>query len=306
LLVCPALFYPAAGLPSETSLIGGPGGDIRVRMECSPGAYVTGFSASGGIYFSGDVNVLRRLRFTCTGFTAGAQGSVPPGVEPRHGIGLETSTSVRCPDGEALFRISAHTGAFVDSIVAAGCRTRSGWDSAPIEVRVGGSGGSYHGLACPAGEALYRIDARAGNAVDSLKGYCRRFPPQEVDPNAPVFDEAPAQGTIVTLSATNGGEIALRAHGVMAPVTLELQVVSPYASRFALVAARSTSGVGDVALSTAPLATLSSGTSMSRVLRISGPVVVNPVTGSPAVPVAVTARDGAGRTTKRSFTVYLR
>lgn len=150
----------------------------------------------------------------------------------------------RSAQGRAFESLSA-------AILFAGCRTRGGRDGAWIDVRVGGSGGSFHALNCPAGEALYRVDARSGNAIDSLEGCCRRFPPQEVDPNAPVFDEAPAQGSTVTLSATTGGEIVLRAQGITAPVVMDLHAMSNCASRFALVAAISASRTG-TAMSSRP------------------------------------------------------
>ena len=206
----------------------------------------------------------------------------------------------RSAQGRAFESLSA-------AILFAGCRTRGGRDGAWIDVRVGGSGGSFHALNCPAGEALYRVDARSGNAIDSLEGCCRRFPPQEVDPNAPVFDEAPAQGSTVTLSATTGGEIVLRAQGITAPVVMDLHAMSNCASRFALVAAISASRTGTAMSSRPPPpATLPGTTSISRVLRVSGPIPVNPLSEAPAVPVTLAARDAAGRTTQRTFMVYLR
>ena len=225
--LCALILDAGAASGSETPRIGGPGGDRTVRMECGPGTYLTGFSARGGVYFPGDFNVLRRLRFSCRNFTVtgSLDGATPDGVEPRYGIGQETTASVRCPDGEALHKIVVYAGLYVDSIRFAYCSDDN--RVFPLEVRVGGSGGQQASLSCPSGERLYRVDARAGDAIDSLRGYCRRFPPAPVDPNAPVFDAAPAKGAIVTLSAMTGGEIPLRAHGATGPVTRSLQVRSP-------------------------------------------------------------------------------
>lgn len=304
--LCALILDAGAASGSETPRIGGPGGDRTVRMECGPGTYLTGFSARGGVHFPGDFNVLRRLRFSCRNFTVtgSPDGATPDGVEPRYGIGQETTASVRCPDGEALHKIVVYAGLYVDSIRFAYCSDDN--RVFPLEVRVGGSGGQQASLSCPSGERLYRVDARAGDAIDSLRGYCRRFPPAPVDPNAPVFDAAPAQGAIVTLPAMTGGEIPLRAHGATGPVTLSLQVLSPYASRFDLIVPRVAAGTITTALPATQLASATSATAVSRILRLTGPVAVNPQSGSPTVPVAITVRDGAGRTTTRSFTVYLK
>lgn len=222
--------------------------------------------------------------------------------------------SFGCDRDEALYQISAYTGFYVDSIDSAGCRHRNGspspavLDPAPVlgTSRPGRRDGTYRSLICPTGKALYRIDARVGSAVDSLQGYCRSFPPQAADPNAPVFDAAPAPGSTVALSARTGGEIALRAHGVTGPVTMSQQVPGPYASYFALAAPRKPIGTGTIASSTAVLPPAITATSISRVLRVTGPVPVFPVNGAPLVPVTITVRDGAGRTTTRFFYVYLR
>ena len=103
-----------------------------------------------------------------------------------------------------------------------------------------------------------------------------------------------------------GGEIALCAHGATGPVTLSLQVLSPYASRFELIVPRVAAGTFTTALPATQLASATSATAVSRTLRLTGPVAVNALSGSPTVPVAITVRDGAGRTTTRSFTVYLK
>lgn len=218
--------------------------------------------------------------------------------------------SFSCSPDQALYRISAHTSSYVDSIDSAGCRRSDGSAStaafvSSYYVRPARRDGTYRSLNCPVGQALYRIDARVGSAVDSLRGYCRTFPPQEPDPNAPVFDAAPTQGSTVPVSAVNGGEIALAAHGDTAPVTMTQHVSGPYASRFTLVASRSPIGTTATAGSSA-LQLETTPRSISRVLRVSGPVPVSHLAGAPLVPVTITVRDGAGRTTTRVFNVYLR
>lgn len=39
----------------------------------------------------------------------------------------------------------------------------------------GGTTGNRSGCDCPAGEGLYKVEARVGGSIDSLKGYCRKF-----------------------------------------------------------------------------------------------------------------------------------
>jgi hypothetical protein len=291
---------------SQTARVGGSGGDYSVRMECGPDAFVVGVHAAAGQNFPSDLNLVRELRFTCRGFGANTSETSPSGVSPRYGLGNETRATVSCPDGRAMTSLAVRAGLYIDAILEIGCVGPGGQEGAPLALNVGGRGGSYQSLLCPSGEALYRIDARAGDAVDSLKGYCRRFPPLQIDPNAPVFDQAPAQGAVITLSAASGGEIGLRAHGVTGPVTLNLQVTSPYASRFALVMPRTAIAPSIAPLPGAQLTPIAAATSTSRALRVTGPVYLNPLAGSPVVPIALTVRDGAGRTAVRTFQVYLK
>ena len=105
----------------------------------------------------------------------------------------------------------------------------------------------------------------------------------------------------MVLSAANGGEIPLLAHGSVGPVTLSLQAQSPYSSLFELVPNYQPDYSGR---SAAPAAGF---LFISRILRVKGPVpVVTPLGQPTVVLVAVTVRDGAGRTAVRSFQVQLR
>jgi len=318
-----ALVCPGTSRASLTERIGGSGGADIQRVECSePASFLTSFTAHYTTV-SKDFYVLHSMRFSCV-LAAGPQQGIkwtldaavdadPVTIDPYYFAGGdEASEAFSCSTDQALYRISAYTGSYVDAIDSAGCRNRNGPASTAVGPtpgrlkRPGRRDGTYRSLTCATGQALYRIDARAGNAVDSLQGYCRTFPPQAADPNAPVFDAAPAQGSTVALSAMTGGEIALRAHGITAPVAMSQQVSGPYASRFALATPRNPIGIGATAGSTALLTPTIATTTISRVLRVSGPVPVNPVTGPPIVPVTITVRDAAGRTTTRVFNVYLR
>jgi hypothetical protein len=323
LLLCVAacaLLHPGTSRAAMTGRIGGDGGAKTQRVECNyANAFLTSFTAKY-IPVSKDFYVLRAIRFSCIVAAGSEQGSkwtldsdveaAPVSIDPTYGPVLgsgEVMESFACSSDQALYRISAYTGSYVDAIDSAGCRRRDGSASTavsepPLFTRPGRRDGTYRSLTCPSGQALYRIDARVGSAVDSLQGYCRTFPPQVADPNAPVFDAAPAQGSTVAVSAVTGGEIALRAHGVMRPVTMSHQVSGPYASRFALATPLGPIGTGTAALLTTSIAA----TTVSRVLRVSGPVPVSQFTGAPLVPVTITVRDGAGRTTTRFFNVYLR
>jgi len=298
-----ALICFGASHASETERVGGTGGQRTWRLECEQAdGLLTGMYALGGPRTPLDMSLVRQVGFVCRGFGAGAYERWTQVVPPVGGFEVinETFNEVHCPPGEALYAIDVRAGLYVDSIRAVRCRNRAGRASSPIQVNVGGSGGQDWSLQCPAGEALYRVDAKAGTAIDSLKGYCRRFPPPQVDPNAPVFDGAPAQGAVVTLYGMYGGEIPVRAHGATGPVTLSLQVLSPYASRFELVQPPMVTRVPG-----AQLAAAAPATSISRTLRVKGPIPVGTL-GPTLVPITLTLRDGAGRTAVRRFQVRLR
>src|SRR5689334_7455289 len=44
-----------------------------------------------------------------------------------------------------------------------------------VNVNAGGDGGTRSYVACPDGEGLFKVEARVGDAIDSMKGYCRIF-----------------------------------------------------------------------------------------------------------------------------------
>lgn len=287
-----------------TERIGGTGGDRTVRMECGAEAFMTGIDASGGASNPLDTSLVRVLSFECTGF--GATTSFGPTTAARAGLGHLMNLThgvARCAAGEVLSTVHLRAGFYIDQIQSVSCVGRNGLPSSPIVVGAGGGGGSPYTLQCPSGEALYRVDAMVGGAIDSLRGHCRLFPLR------PAFDEAPAEGALITVSVTNTAEIPLRAHGATGPVTMSLQVPGMWASHFELAPPVLVPGpidrppIGTRVPISRP-ATGAAATSISRVLRVKGPVPVVPVSAR-VVPVTLALRDGAGLTSSRSFRVTL-
>jgi hypothetical protein len=205
-----------------------------------------------------------------------------------------------------MYAIGLRAGTYIDAVLWAACRDAGGRPVSGGNLNVGNAGAAgfipMQVLECPSGDALYRVDARVGSAIDSLKGYCRPFPLR------PVFDEAPAEGALITVSVTNDAEIRLRAHGSTGPVTMSLQVPSAWTSRFELASPIPVPGaIIPPTVGTRVQATRLAGsgaTSISRVLRVKGPVPSVPVSAR-VVPVTLTVRDGAGLTSSRSFRVQL-
>lgn len=298
-----ALVCAGTSRAGQTERIGGRG-NRTVRMDCGADAFMTGVEAEGGASSPLDTRLVRVLWFECAAFSAmGASGTtaaVRAGYldGPSHGL-------ARCGAREAIQTVHLFAGMYIDRIEAVSCVGEDSRLRTPITVNAGGGGGSPYALRCPSGEALYRVDATAGSAIDSLQGFCRPFPLR------PSFDEAPAEGTLLPVSVTNAAAIRLRAHGATGPVTLSYSVPSMWASRFDLVLPPPLPGtiVAPSVGTRVPVAVTAPGsgtaaTSITRVLRVKGPVPVVPVSAR-IVPVTLTVRDGAGRTSTRSFRVQL-
>lgn len=289
----------------QTERIGGRG-DRTVRMDCGADAFMTGIEAEGGASNPLDTRLVRVLSLECTAFSAmGVSGTT---TTVRASLGYLDGLShglARCGAREVVQTVHLSAGLYIDRIEAVSCVGEDGRLRTPIPVNAGGGGGSPYALRCPNGEALYRIDATAGMAIDSLQGFCRPFPLR------PSFDEAPAEGALIQASVANDAFIRLRAHGATGPVTLGYSVPAMWASHFELTlppllpGAITSPTIGTRAPVSATLPGAGSAAiSITRVLRIKGPVPAVPVSAR-IVPVTLTVRDGAGRTSSRSFRVQL-
>jgi hypothetical protein len=186
-VVAALLFFAMFGAPAsvraaETQRIGGDGGSRTVNMDCGAGSFIVGVVATGGKDFSLAPNIVRKLRFRCrtydgttfgttTTLTTEAVADAPAKVSI-------SSNSVTCESGNAIFDIDLNAGTYIDRISSFTCvRPTSG--STNLNFNVGGDGGNRQVMHCPLAEALYKVEARVGSSIDSLKGYCRAFGPLE-------------------------------------------------------------------------------------------------------------------------------
>lgn len=219
-IVCSAAPAARAG---ETERIGGPGGEKTVRMDCGANGFITGIYARSGRYIGYDAHLVRDLSVTCTPFDGSTVGASPPRVEAKYGHSQEMSKSVQCPKGvHAIHMITVKAGLYIDRVKEASCRdtTSMTGSTGPMPIEVGGNGGLFKFLACPSGQALYRLDARTGDAIDSLQGFCRRFPP----PNP----ESVAQAAQITSSLAPKPPFSLPASGAYRQLQFNVPSAMPW------------------------------------------------------------------------------
>ncbi len=168
----------AVAIAGETARVGGSGGTKTVRMDCGPGAFMVGVWAEGGRDNPIGFNLVRRLRFTCRAFSGTTPGNTVTQTPEAAGTSRVTANVSRnqtsCASSMVLTSLDLYAGTYIDRLAAVDCRDGSG-NTRFSSVNVGGEGGQRSNLQCPSGEGLYRVDARVGAAIDSLKGYCRPF-----------------------------------------------------------------------------------------------------------------------------------
>lgn len=185
-VVCRATFVVlhlgllAAPVGAHTTIerVGGEGGTATVVMDCGPDAFMVGLSADGARDNPIAPNLVRKLRFSCRTFSGTVPGNstsqtreaaagVQGNLNPSHG-------SVQCPQGMVIHDLEINAGLYIDRIARVECRSPSS-QQAWLNVNVGGEGGSRQFLQCASGEGLFRVEARIGSSIDSLKGNCRAF-----------------------------------------------------------------------------------------------------------------------------------
>jgi len=162
-------------IAGSTALVGGSGGTSTVTMDCGSTAFIVGVTASGGQDGQFGSNLLRKIRFTCkpfTGTTPGTSTSQTPEASAAKQATLSLSSAAGNCTSAPVGNIRLRGGIFIDRVGEADC-----FDNQVVALNVGGFGGSDANLACPGGEALFKVVAKVGDAIDSLQGFCRSFTP---------------------------------------------------------------------------------------------------------------------------------
>jgi hypothetical protein len=169
----------AAFTLTETPWVGTSAGRRTVTMDCGSGGYIVGVSASGGQDNPLGFNLLRRIRFKCRlfdGTTPGATTSyTTEAVGDKSNLYSISRGSADCASSEVLTGVTLYAGLFIDRLSAANCATSTSSGGTYLTFSVGGTGGTKSGFYCRAAQALYRVHARVGDQIDSMKGYCRSF-----------------------------------------------------------------------------------------------------------------------------------
>ncbi|MFN2509984.1 MAG: hypothetical protein ABR568_00920 [Pyrinomonadaceae bacterium] len=158
--------------------LGGGGGTRTVTLDCGSNAFIVGVTGFAGKDGPIGFNVIRKVRFTCQAFN----GTTPVGAtsQTAEAAGTKQATTEisigggNCPAGQVITHMSVLAGVYIDRIVSLACEGATG-GTPSVKVNVGGFGGSPATGVCPDNEALYKVDVRVGDVVDSLTGSCRPF-----------------------------------------------------------------------------------------------------------------------------------
>lgn len=169
----------AAFTATETPWVGSSAGRHTVAMDCGSSAYIVGVSASAGQDNPLGFNLVRRIRFKCRAFSGTTPGSTlsytTEAVGDKSAAFSLSSGSGECASSEAMTGVTLYAGWYIDRLASADCATSMSSGGTYLTFTVGGSGGTKAGFYCPPAQALYRVDARVGDQIDSMKGYCRSF-----------------------------------------------------------------------------------------------------------------------------------
>lgn len=258
---------------SETARVGGGGGNRTVSMDCGAGAFIVGVTAGGGRDGSFGFNLVRRIKFTCRAFdgaTPGGSSTTIEAVSDKQATTNQSTGTASCPTGEAMGEMELYAGSFIDRVNAANCITTGSVGMDWVNANVGGDGGDRHFLSCPFNEALYKVEARVGDAIDSVKGFCRTFAtatrtvPQQLDATAnpkpsraspTVIPVGSSKTFSFTISAFNAGyrtldvgvtaETDLLGGAGLNPPEFKLELLNPSGT---VVVSKSFSKTSDVAI----------------------------------------------------------
>ena len=178
LLGSAAVLIAASMVASETPRIGGSGGRRTVTMDCGTNAYIVGATARGGKDGMIGFNLVRQIKFNCrtfSGITPGATTTQTIQASSDKAATVDvTNGSGSCSSSFVVDYLEFKTGIFIDRFSTIGCKSAA-QDQSVVNMNTGGDGGSRAFLDCPSTEALYKVEARVGDAIDSVKGFCRAF-----------------------------------------------------------------------------------------------------------------------------------
>jgi hypothetical protein len=213
---------------SETPRVGGGGGDRTVNLDCGSGKFVVGAIAKGGK--DNNIlapNILRNLKLHCRAFTNIDGGGAGPEAGARSTTVEATATATAsqdvtqndryCGGPLVVTKLTLRAGVYIDQLTTMLCR-RATWADETLNFNVGGSSGDIRTIECPAGEALYKLEAKTGASIDSLKGYCRAFNTTPL--HREIMDSANPRPT-----ASNPMKVRLR---TTAAITFNVPRTSPF------------------------------------------------------------------------------
>jgi hypothetical protein len=118
------------------------------------------------------------VKFICRSFTNGTPATTT--TQTTEAVGDKavaddfTYGTGTCPSSHVVMAIQVNAGFYIDRLTNLMCTTPD-QNETDVWLNVGGSSGARAFLECPTAQALYKVEARVGDAIDSLKGYCRAF-----------------------------------------------------------------------------------------------------------------------------------
>lgn len=181
-LTCISLVCGGIVLATDTARVGGDGGTSTVTMDCGPNAFIVGVTATGGRDNPIGFDLVRKIKFSCRNFDGITPGASAPDTPQAAGSktisGTSDFQSLTCPSGSVVTSLDLYAATYIDRLQGFNCRSGSGGVST-VNMNVGGDGGTRTGLSCPVTEGLFKVVAKVGDTIDSLKGSCRSFAPPQ-------------------------------------------------------------------------------------------------------------------------------
>lgn len=320
-----------------TPSAGGTGGDHSYNLDCGNDGVLVGFSGKWGSWMDSIGIICRKINADGTLGSSFAVG-------PRGGNGGNEAGSASCEPANVVQLLSPYTGSYINSLgftcgtwspaTRTVARPPARNDDADVK-RVGASGthigSSNSRLECPTdGKPGVGIRGKYGSYVDSIALTCDAVavastvakpgagtgtaPVAGTPAAAPVikFDQAPAAGSAVPLSAMRGGDIEIRASGGTAALSMTLSVTDgSYRPYFELVTPPPAAPL-PTSVKPAPTLTIGAQTagsqtaSIARIVRLRAntPRIMG-MNLTSAIPIIVTVQNSNGAAAARSFIVTL-
>jgi hypothetical protein len=303
---------PPAAADFTSPTVGGTGGSV-FNLFCGPGAVLVGISGKWGMF-------LDSLSITCR--TVRADGTLGDAFTkgPAGGGGGDHAGTGNCPANEVANTAWFATGEFNSKKYVAQVTIVCGaWNPATRRVAVGAESdpadgtlgtvpfmGSMSRVACPPdGTPVNAFIGKGDLVIDSIALVCRTAElttsgttTTTTTTSAPAFTMFPVSA--VSLPASTGGDVSIVAFG-SSPLSMTMQVPTAYATKFELVTPSALLAT-KITLQVPPGLPMS----LARTVRFKGGVTL-PIRLGKTVPVSITvtltAKDGRGRTTTKSFVV---